>query len=265
VDINAVRGNYIHLEKASPPPSLREQRQIRLLGLQGKQYCFSLGQCKTWFEFLKTFLGVLDPGQPLIALFVNDTWRDKFQLLVGNEPVSEINWADTVNMTEPGDITIRLVQRASSPEPQNISLAASGTQNPEPAIENQLVTASKSHAKPRFFLPTRPSEFSDHRSFSLYNTKPFPLFNYGTWYSNSYMDIPGRHSSNASQALVVRPTNTGHDTQHWRHKIDKRKLLTFHDDTAQQNARPIELTDLSGTRLRIPWRIGQSWTVLYPM
>ncbi|KAL4756174.1 uncharacterized protein BDW70DRAFT_164747 [Aspergillus foveolatus] len=256
VDINAVRGKYIHLEKASPPPSFREQRKICIHGLQGKQYCFSLNQCKTWFEFLKTFLGVLDPGQPLITLFVNDSWRNKVQLLVGNEPVSETNWADIVNKTEPGDITIRLVQRASSPEPQNISLVASGTRNPEPAIENQLVIASKSHANPRFFLPKQPSEYSDHHPYYLYNTKPFPPFGDSTWYAKPYIDIPGRHSSNATQALVVRPTNTGRDTQHRRYRNDKRKLLTFRGDTEQRNAQPIWLTDLSGTRLQIPWRIG---------
>ncbi|KAL4748445.1 hypothetical protein BDW72DRAFT_154873 [Aspergillus terricola var. indicus] len=264
VDIDAVRGNYVHLEKASSPPSVREERQIRLLGLQGKQYCFSLDECKTWFEFCKTFLSVLDPGSPMITPFVDDSWRDTVQLLVGNEPVSEINWIDTIHKTAPGDITIRLVQRTSSLGPQNNPLAASEKQTPEPAVENQLVITSKARAKPRFSQPTRPSELSYHRPYSLYNMNPLPLTNNSTWLSNPYMDIPGYYPLNATQALVVRPTNTGHVTQHKRRNVDETKLLTNRGDKLQRDAGPIQLTDISGSCLQIPWRLGQNWTVLYP-
>ncbi|KAL3448303.1 hypothetical protein BJX65DRAFT_69266 [Aspergillus insuetus] len=259
--IDGMRGNYVHLEKATPPPSVCKQRQIRLLGLQGKEYCFSLDQCKTWFEFIKALLGALNPGSPMVALFVDDTWRDTVQLLVGDKPVSETNWIDTIHAAGPGDVTIRLVQKASSPESQNMSLAASGEQNHKPFTENQLVITSKARAGCHSFLPTRPSEFSYYRPYPLYNTEPFAPFSDSSWFSNIYTDTPEHSFSNPNQALVVRSTNTVHDIQHKNSNVGRRKLLPYGVNTAQRDARPIQLTDLSGTCLPIPWRIGQSWAV----
>ncbi|KAL6237933.1 hypothetical protein BDW75DRAFT_237809 [Aspergillus navahoensis] len=151
VDIQTLRGNYVHLEKAEPPTSAPAQRQIRVTGIQGKQYCFPQAQCKTWFDFVKALLSALEPNSSMAAVFLEDSWMNTVELLVGDEAVSEVNWVDTIHkhQHQHGDITIRLVQKQLSPKPQHIPSARAGTQDRTLSFDNQLILSHESHPASR--------------------------------------------------------------------------------------------------------------------
>ncbi|KAL4795466.1 hypothetical protein BDV19DRAFT_165555 [Aspergillus venezuelensis] len=241
------------------------------MGIQGKQYSFPLNQCQSWFEFIKTFLSVLDPSSEMATLFLNDSWRSTFELVVGKESVSEINWSDTIHKSQCGDIAIRLVQKASSPELQPIPLPKPEKQRCASSLDKQLVISPKTRSdldeanhQPQTTAPPR-----EYLQVPLcvphYVTPSAPYYN-TVWPLSAPIRIPEyRTSPDDQQALVARPLQLSHNPSPRESYGGMGQLVKANASREKYSGRYIQLIDLSGAMVRIPWRIGQNWTNMYPV
>lgn len=48
-DLKELQGEHITLKQAVSPGSAAEVSQIRVINLDGKEYCLPKAQCQTWF------------------------------------------------------------------------------------------------------------------------------------------------------------------------------------------------------------------------
>ncbi|KAJ5578157.1 Mg2+ transporter protein CorA-like/Zinc transport protein ZntB [Penicillium hispanicum] len=119
--IEGLQGDHIVLEKALRSRSAAGGFQIRLVDLEEKQYCLPMGECETWFEFIKVFAGALGSESPMYKPFLENSWKEEYDLLLDNEPVSEKNWPEVVRQGEQGDIVIRIIPKQHDPSQQALA------------------------------------------------------------------------------------------------------------------------------------------------
>ncbi|KAJ5523829.1 Mg2+ transporter protein CorA-like/Zinc transport protein ZntB [Penicillium frequentans] len=119
-DLKELQGEHIILKKAVSPGSAAEVSQIRVIDLDGKEYCLPKAQCQTWFEFINVFVGVLGSENSMSRSFYDDSWKEGYDLQSNSELISEVNWSEIITKKEYEDILIHILRkpREHVPEPE---------------------------------------------------------------------------------------------------------------------------------------------------
>ncbi|KAJ5127115.1 Mg2+ transporter protein CorA-like/Zinc transport protein ZntB [Penicillium atrosanguineum] len=110
-NLETLRGNVLTLEKMAQPESGPAMLQIRFIDLEGKEYCLPKLRCQTWFELITMFVGTLEEENFMLTSFLNDSWRDEYELRVDNELVSEENWPEILREREGNNVTIHILTK----------------------------------------------------------------------------------------------------------------------------------------------------------
>lgn len=137
-NLETLRGEVITLEKMARPESGPAMLQIRLIDFEGKQYCLPKQRCQTWFvslpicparlskmtdallqELISMFIGTLEEENSSLTSFLDDSWRDEYELRLENKLVSEENWFDILRERDENDITLHIVIKSRKDVPND--------------------------------------------------------------------------------------------------------------------------------------------------
>ncbi|KAJ5924390.1 Mg2+ transporter protein CorA-like/Zinc transport protein ZntB [Penicillium verhagenii] len=105
-NLKELQGEHLTLKKAISSESYSGDSQIRVIDLEGEEYCLPKTQCQTWFEFINMFAGVLGSENPLSRSLYDDSWKEGYDLQSNHETISERNWSEFFKKKKRQDFVI---------------------------------------------------------------------------------------------------------------------------------------------------------------
>ncbi|KAJ6120590.1 Mg2+ transporter protein CorA-like/Zinc transport protein ZntB [Penicillium sp. IBT 18751x] len=229
-NLETLRGEVVTLEKMTQPDSGPVVLQVRIIDLEGKEYCLPKPRCQTWFELITMFVGALEEENFMLPAFLNDSWRDEYELRVDNKLVSEENWSEILRERDGNDVTIYISMK------------------PHKVVRDY-------HSRPGILV------YDDN---SIYDA---PNRHHGHGYSTRAEKQLVHSIGNPMRTkdMIRHPAFMGQ-----RSKDDDASIRQHHADAIQKNAwksdkKPIRLKDLAGFELMIPWRVGRTWRKMEPV